>query len=230
LKQLITLAWDIPSDDLLADAPKFLDSARFDVIAKVSTTEPTNAQQVDFDTLRLMLKALLVDRFKITTHTEDRPVSAYTLVAANPKLTKADPSNRTSCKEGPAPAAKDLRDARPVLSRLVTCLNITMAQFAERLQSLAPGYVHAPVADATKIEGAWDLTVNFSPIGALQGGGAGRGGDAGASAGGALTASDPTGALSLMDALNKQLGLKLEMQKRSLPVLVIDHVEEKPTE
>ena len=233
LKQLMTLAWDITSDDLLADVPKWLDSARFDIVAKVSTGEAGNAPQVDFDTLRLMLRALLVDRFKIKTHTEDRPVSAYTLVAAKPKLTKADPSNRTSCKEGPAPASKDPRDARPVLSRLVTCQNITMAEFADRLQGLAPGYIRAPVADATEIDGAWDLTVNFSPVNVLQGGGGpGRGGDpgAGASAGGALAAADPTGGLSLPDALDKQLGLKLEMQKRSMPVLVIDHVEEKPTD
>jgi len=232
LKQLLSLAWDINSDDLMTGAPKWTESARFDIVAKVSTTEPANAQQVDFDTLRLMLKALLVDRFKITTHTEERPVSAYTLVAAKPKLTKADPSNRTSCKEGPAPAAKDPRDARPVLSRLVTCLNITMAEFADRLQGLASGYIHAPVVDATKIDGSWDLTVSFSTIGQLQGGGQGRGGDPGpgASAGGAVAAADPSGALSLLDALEKQLGVKLEMQKRQLPVLVIDHVEEKPTD
>jgi uncharacterized protein (TIGR03435 family) len=209
-----------------------MDSARFDIVAKVSTTDPADAQQVDFDTLRLMLRALLVDRFKIATHTEDRPVSAYTLIAAKPKLTKADPANRTSCKEGPAPAAKDPRDARPVLSRLVTCQNITMAQFADRLQSLASGYIHAPVEDATGIDGAWDLTISFSTIGQLQGGGQGRGGDpgAGAAAGGTLTASDPSGALSLPDALEKQLGLKLETKKRSMPVLVLDHVEEKPTD
>jgi len=154
------------------------------------------------------------------------------LVAAKPKLTKADPANRTSCKEGPAPAAKDPRDSRPVLSRLVTCQNITMADFADRLQSLAPGYIHAPVENATGIEGAWDVTFNFSTIGQLQGGGPGRGGDpgAGAAAGGALTASDPSGALSLLDALEKQLGLKLETKKRSMPVLVIDHIEEKPTD
>jgi uncharacterized protein (TIGR03435 family) len=30
--------------------------------------------------------------------------------------------------------------------------------------------------------------------------------------------------------VNKQLGLKLEMRKRAMPVLVIDHVEEKPTD
>jgi uncharacterized protein (TIGR03435 family) len=232
LKQLMNLAWEITSDDFLAGAPKWMDSARFDIVAKVSTTEPANAQQVDFDTLRLMLRALLVERFKIKTHTEERPISAYTLVAARPKLTKADPSNRTSCREGPAPASKDPRDARPVLSRLVTCQNITMAQFADRLQSLAPGYIRAPVVDATGIDGAWDVTVNFSTIGAVQGGGAGRGGDpgAGAPAGGALAAADPTGALSLLDALEKQLGLKLEMRKRQLPVLVIDHIEEKPTD
>jgi uncharacterized protein (TIGR03435 family) len=232
LKQLVTLAWDINSDDLIAGTPKWMDSARFDILAKVSADGAANAPQVDFDTLRLMLRALLVDRFKIATHNEDRPVSAYTLVAAKPKLTKADPANRTSCKEGPAPAAKDPREARPVLSRLVTCQNITMEQFADRLQSLAGGYIHAPVENATGIDGAWDLSVNFSTIGQLQGGGQGRGGDpgAGAAAGGALTASDPSGALSLLDALEKQLGLKLETKKRSMPVLVIDHVEEKPTD
>jgi uncharacterized protein (TIGR03435 family) len=215
---------------LIAEGPKALDS-RYDIIAKVSSG-PASAQQIDFDTVRLMLRALLVDRFKLKTHTEDRPVSAYTLLAAKPKLTKADPSNRTGCKEGPAPAAKDPRNANPVLSRLVSCQNMTMAQFADRLQGLASGYIHAPVADDTKIDGAWDFSFNFSPIGALQGGGGDRGGDAGpsAGAGGALAASEPSGALSLLDALPKQLGLKLELQKRPMPVFVIDHVEEKPTD
>ena len=41
---------------------------------------------------------------------------------------------------------------------------------------------------------------------------------------------DPTGAMSIFEAIGKQLGLKLEMRKRVLPVLVIDHIEEKPTD
>ena len=41
---------------------------------------------------------------------------------------------------------------------------------------------------------------------------------------------DPNGAISLFDAINKQLGLKLEKQRRPVPSLVIDHMEEKPTE
>ena len=44
------------------------------------------------------------------------------------------------------------------------------------------------------------------------------------------SASEPTGALTLFEAVDKQLGLKLAMHKRSMPVIVIDHIEQKPTE
>jgi len=107
---------------------------------------------------------------------------------------------------------------------------MTMAQFAERLQNLANGYVRVPAVDATRLEGGFTFTVNFSPIGVVQGG-AGRGGDVGPVAGGgALAASEPNGALSLPEALDRQLGLKLELQKRPMPVLVFDHIAEKPIE
>jgi Protein of unknown function (DUF3738) len=42
--------------------------------------------------------------------------------------------------------------------------------------------------------------------------------------------SDPSGAISLPDAIYKTLGLKLEKVKRPVPMLVIDHIEEKPTD
>ena len=118
-----------------------------------------NAQQADIETLQLMLRALLVERFQMKTHMEDRQVSAYNLVAAKPKLTKADPSNRANCKEGSSLGGKDPRDTNPVLSRLVTCQNTTMAQFADRLQALAPGplghkeLLRWGVYDAPKAEG-----------------------------------------------------------------------------
>ena len=43
-------------------------------------------------------------------------------------------------------------------------------------------------------------------------------------------ALDPTGGLSLFDAVNRQLGLKLEARKRPMKVLVIDSIQEKPTD
>jgi uncharacterized protein (TIGR03435 family) len=45
-----------------------------------------------------------------------------------------------------------------------------------------------------------------------------------------LGAADPNGALSLFDAVQRQLGLKLELRKRPMPVLVIDRVNEQPSD
>jgi uncharacterized protein (TIGR03435 family) len=239
LKTMISIAWNINSDELLAGGPKWLDSDKFDIIAKASAatliSAQGNAPPVDIDALRLMLQALLVDRFKLTVHTEDRPVSAYTLLALKPKLTKADPSNRTKFKEGPAPGSKDPRDKNPALARLVSCQNMTMAQFAEQLPNMAAGYLRTPVQDATGLEGSWDFTLSFSPVGMVQGGagrGAGRGpeGGGGAPAAAAAEGAEPPVTISLFEAVEKQLGLKLEMKKRPMPVLVIDHVEQKPTD
>ena len=48
---------------------------------------------MDTDSLSLMLRALLIDRFHLQVHTEDRLMPTYTLVAAKPKLKPADPAN-----------------------------------------------------------------------------------------------------------------------------------------
>jgi uncharacterized protein (TIGR03435 family) len=224
LKTLVQVAWDI-TDELMADAPKWMDSANFDVNAKVTTDGSGTPTQFDIDDLRGMLRVLLTERFQMKTHMETRPVSGYVLTAPKPKLQKADPENRMGCKEGPGADGKDPRIANPVLSRLLTCQNMTMARFAELLPQLANGYAHVPVLDSTGLDGAYDFTISFSAVGLLQSGGPGRGGDNPAAG-----VSDPNGALSLPDAINKQFGLKLELQKRPMQVLVIDHVEEKPTE
>jgi uncharacterized protein (TIGR03435 family) len=227
VKFLIEQIWNI-TDDMLVGAPKWADTDRYDIVAKGSnlSTGSGNNQQVDFDSLLVMVRSLLEERFKLATHTEERPVSAYTLMAVKPKLQKGDPLTRTGCKEGPGADGKDPRIANPILSRLLTCHNMNMAQFADLLQNLAPGYIHAPVLDATGIDGGFDFTLSFSAAGLLQSPG-GRGGDAGPPTGGAASASDPNGAVSLLDAV-KQFGLKLEKQTRPIAVLVVDHVEQKP--
>jgi uncharacterized protein (TIGR03435 family) len=233
MKDLISQAWDIDwihIDERLAGAPKWIDSKRFDIFAKTSAA-PDGPRGTGFmdDDLRLMLRALLVDRFKMSTHYEDRPVPAYVLTAVSPKLRKADASNRANCKEAGV-VAHDPRDINPRRSRLIQCQNITMAQFAQLLQSLDPGnFPNNGVTDATGIKGSYDFTVSYSPQSLLQSGGGG--GDAGQQpAVGVPTPSDPNGALSFVDAVSKQLGLKLEMRKRMLPVLVVDHMKDKPAD
>lgn len=107
---------------------------------------------------------------------------------------------------------------------------MTMAQLAVELQNIAPGYVPAPVIDTTGLDGAYDFTLSFSKKGddikTLSRPSA-TGEDAAMP-----SASDPTlGGMSLYDAMQKQLGIKLEKRKEvPMPMLVIDHVEEQPTE
>jgi len=62
----------------------------------------------------------------------------------------------------------------------------------------------------------------------VRGGGAGRGGKRGGpavDAPGAGEPSDPTGVMSLPEAIERELGLKLEQQKRPVQVWVIDRLE-----
>ena len=105
---------------------------------------------------------------------------------------------------------------------------------AEQLQNLAPLYLTYGVTNATGIEGAFDFTFTYTfapPAMINQMGGVGEGarkggGPApGGGAPGSLTASDPIGGLTLFDALEKQLGLKLVKQNAQVDVLAIDHIE-----
>jgi len=221
LKDCIRTAFRVK--DFQVDGPEWLDSARFDITAKAPAGP--GGSEVDFEDLRLMLRALLLDRFELKTHLEERPVDGYVLSAVKPKLQKADPSNRTGCKEGPGPDGKDPRIANPILSRLLTCQNMTMAQFADQLPNLANGYAHVQVLDATGLADAYDFTISFSAVGLLRG----LPGQP-PPAPGANAASDPSGAVSLPEAVSKQLGLKLELKKRPMQVLVVDHINEKPTD
>lgn len=233
LKEMIFLAWGINSDDRLV-APAWIADARFDITGK-AFSNPEDAPFLGEETVRLMLRALLVDRFRMKTHFEDRRVRAYTLTAEKPRMTKGDPSARSKCWEGPKPGAPDPRAANPSLRRLLTCQNVTMEQFVTRLWGFAGGYVRSSIADVTGLEGGWDLVLNFSPIGMFPGGvdglvGSGNVAQETAAAVAAGTASVPLGALTLPEALERQLGLKLQMGDRVLPVLVVDSMEREPVE
>jgi uncharacterized protein (TIGR03435 family) len=229
MRNLIQVAWDLNSNEFLI-GPKWMDEDRFDIIAKapneVAIGDLDNPSQrsipLNIDALRPMLRTLLTSKFKIESHMEDRPLNAMILTAPKPKLTKADPSERTKWSEGTGGAdPKTVKNANPSLGRLVTCQNVSMAQFADLLPLIAGGYVRTTVLNKTELEGGFDFTFSFSPIGLLnQLAGKNEAGDA----------ADPNGAISLQDALLKQLGLKLDTEKRPTPVLVIDKIEKTPVD
>ncbi len=230
VKDFISYAWDLnPNDhESMVGAPSWLGDDRIDILAKLASDDsdgsaPKAPQLLD-EELRQMLRALIEDRFQMKDHWENRPVTAYHLVAVSPKLSLADPKARTRCDEGPGPDGKDPRIANPMRNRLLTCQNITMAQFGVLLQSLAGGFIFSPVLDNTGLKGSYNFTLSFSSADHFAPGGGGP-----PPSDDAPQAADPSGAISLFDAVKNELGLKLEKQKRSVPVLVIDHIEEHPT-
>jgi uncharacterized protein (TIGR03435 family) len=218
LNVMIREAWSLPSVQYVV-GPKWLESTNFELIARAFTGSNANVA-VDDDILRLMLQTLIVDRFSMKYHIEDRPMPAYTLAADQPKMAKADPAKRTRCVQGQPPP--NLRGAAALQPRQFTCTNVSMAQFGTLIPAFAGGYTQVPVLDKTGLEGGFDFTLSFT--------GAGQAQPRPTNSAGGTAALDPNGLLSLPEAVSQQLGLKMEEQKRPQPVMVIDSISEKPTE
>lgn len=231
IKALIAMALQIPPNvagDMLVGVPKAVDSQQWDIVAKVPATGEGAPNKVNgrpqpppLSVGLEMLKGLLIDRFGLKTHTENREITVYALTvgSAKPKLTQADDSERTGCKpDGNAP--------RPVsnMGPMISCKNTSMAELADNLQRMANAYIDHPIVDATGLQGGWNFLIGWTPKGALQTPTASNPNQPGA-----VAASEPTG-ISVFEAVEKELGLKLVKQTRSAPVIVVDHVSEKPVE
>lgn len=110
---------------------------------------------------------------------------------------------------------------------------ITMTAFSEMITR----FVDKPVMDQTELKGNYKVTLDLAMsdmMGAARAAGAGMGIamggpiSAGGAAGGAGEASDPSGG-SIFQSVQK-MGLKLEPKKAAVEILVVDHLDKKPTE
>jgi uncharacterized protein (TIGR03435 family) len=227
LRDLIAIANEITpnlASDLIT-GPKFVETSHFTIVAKAPSTgigapgrDGGRETAPPLQVALMMLRSMLEDRFKLATHKEDRPVTVYALVAkGESKLKKADGSDRAGCK--PDPGAIPPNITAPM--NAITCQNTTMADLVKNLPQWAGAYIDHPVIDTSGIQGGWNFTLMWTPRGALEN----RGGNA--PAGASTAASDP-GGISVFEAVEKQLGLKLEKGTHPVPVIVIDHAEEKP--
>ena len=100
-----------------------------------------------------------------------------------------------------------------------TCQHVAAADLPKLLTGLGGGYLTgASVVDQTGLTGSWDFKLEWSQWEQYS------------TSSGAVAAGTPsaTPAVSLFDAVESQLGLRLESKKLQLPVLVIDHVDRVP--
>lgn len=226
LRELIAISYEIlPS--IAADSivgPKFIETTHFTIVAKTPSSGIGAPARVDgrevappLSVAMMMLRSMLEDRFKLKAHREDRPASSYALVAkGETKLKKAEASDRAGCKADPGAIPTSPNGVSLVA---VTCQNTTMAELIQNLPRLGNGYIDHPVVDHTGLPGGWNFTMIWTPSAAL---------DNRPSNAPPGVASDP-GSVSIFEAVER-LGLKLEKGTNTIPVIVIDHVEEQPVD
>ncbi len=228
LQELLTTAWDLPTGAMLGNAPPWLNQVRYTILVKLPPDIDGRSYYQDRDLFHRMLQQLLVDRFQIKYHWGEQTQDGYVLLADNPKMKKADPNSRTSCNIGPVAGEKDVTTTPDSpFDNEFHCQNVTMDQFADLLQSLARSEIRNRVPNKTVLAGSYDFTLFYTRTPKLLTETAAAA-DAAKQAGDAT--AEPVAGVSVEDAFRKQLGLRLEKQPLTLPALVLDHIEQTPTE
>jgi uncharacterized protein (TIGR03435 family) len=225
LRMLIRQAFNVQEFQIVG-GPDWLGSDRFDVVAKAPEGEFTA------DIMRPMLQSLLVERFKLAFHRENRDMAVYALMKARPdgKLGPNLSAAAVDCTAimrgrrggGPPPAP-------PQPGQKVECgfmigpgrMNAGGMPLTNLAQTLSP-MVGRIVLDKTELTGNYDFELTYS----LEGlGSAFPGGGGPPLVNGAPPPVDPNNP-TIFTALQEQLGLKLDSQRGPVDVVVIDRVEQ----
>ena len=191
LESIIRYAYNVQPFRLIG-VPAWTREERYDIAAK-------GARPISDDERRLMMRALLVERFHLNARFESRMQTVFVLKAVRadqrlgPGLKPRPECNSTPCESGGNGRNDSIRVRAVTLTRL-----------AEGMLSTVRGEL---VVDETGIPGTFDVELSWRPETSTD-------------------ASDERPAFST--ALQEQLGLKLEPQRRPVDVLVVESIE-RPT-
>jgi len=223
LRLLLRQAFNV-QDFQIVGGPDWITSDRFDVVAKAP-----DGIEFSADAMRPMLRSLLTERFKLAAHNETRDMAIYALMKARPdgKLGAGLTTAAVDC----ASAARGRRGggpppAPPQPGQKVECgmmigpgrLNAGGMPMSNLATALGP-QVGRIVIDKTELTGNYDFELTYAPE--ALGGGVG----APPLVNGNPIQVDPN-APNLFTALQEQLGLKLDSQRGSVDVVVIDRLEQ----
>jgi uncharacterized protein (TIGR03435 family) len=214
LRMLIMRAYKVKNFEIFG-GPGWMNSDRYDIAAGPADTG------IDEARFKLMLQALLADRFSLTVHRETRQMPIYALVPLKNALKLPEATGRCFEHDGPPPSTPMTPcggfwlDAGQLEGR-----RISMTQFVGALSDL----LGRPVIDKTGYTGTFDVQLEFT----LEGIAGWSGGGFGTPSLSADAANADSSKPSIFTAIQRQLGLKLESQKGPARILVVDHGEKPP--
>lgn len=247
IRDLIVDAYGVKRNQV-SGGPGWLDSERFDIVAKV----PAGATK---EQVKVMLQNVLAERFKLTLHRETKELPIYALVvgAKGPRLKDSAVTDKSpasdpppprvgiggmkiapdGCPETPPMAAGRARDFT-IMTPNGECM-ISHGQTMDGLAKQLSNRLDRPVIDQTGLKGNYDLRLRYDPS-SMPGGRGGRmskdtrdtppPGPLGGNPSNRIAPDgEPPG---IFTALQEQLGLKLEARKGPVALLVIDRVEKTP--
>jgi uncharacterized protein (TIGR03435 family) len=214
---------------LLPQLPGWVMAERFDIQARA----PGNPTK---DQMRLMIRNLLTDRFKLAVHTEmhEAPVLAFVLakpgktgpqLQPHPSDALCQTSVELASAASPVPDmfSQKISGGFPAICNGILGIppsvpgrsrlggrNVTIGFMADMLSQRVD--LGRPIVDATGLTGTFDFLLEFTPE------------SKGPTPPGSNAAAEPEGP-SFQQAVQDQLGLKLQPRKSSMEVIVLDHVE-----
>jgi uncharacterized protein (TIGR03435 family) len=125
--------------DSQISGPEWLQSEHFDILAKADT--PVAADQ-----LKLMMRALLAERFKLAFHRQNKELSAYAMTVA----------------KGGAKLKESAADAQPFRENSAIG-TVAKAMTMKEWGDFISGPLQMPVVDMTGLTGKYDFVLDFTP-------------------------------------------------------------------
>ncbi len=217
LKILIAFAYRLQQFQV-SGGPRWIESDRFDVEGKAE--DP----RADPEQLRLMLRSLFEDRFKLKVHRETKPSAVYALVVGKggPKI-KLSPDQSPENVDGPSPpGAGPNHGAIRIGAGNLVGNAVTLSWFATMLSQR----IDRLIVDRTNLAGRFDIRLQWTPSPGENpfDPGGNKLPPTIIDMSGNTVLTDSSGP-SIFSAIQEQLGLKLESAKAPVELLVIDHVE-----
>ena len=134
------IQWAYNVGPFLISGPNWLESERFDITAKA-------AEPADEDRLKLMMQALLAERFKLAVHREEKVMSVYEV-----SVGKGGPKMKESAGDGEM-------SLNPTMGKPIVSVQRISVPWA--LDMLSRG-LRAPVIDKTGLKGKFDFNLDLT--------------------------------------------------------------------